>query len=417
MHPNRSFADVMASVGASCIDSSGSSAIDSFASKLIAAHHLEDNFYVMDLASVHKLYSAWKAAMPRVHPHYAVKCNNDRALLEVLAVLGAGFDCASEAEVELVMSLGVSADRIIFANPCKRPADIRALSSRGIVHSTFDTESELVKLNRWAPESRVLLRIRADDESARCQLGNKFGAEEWEWEKLFTAASALGVPIDGISFHVGSGATDPNAFTYAIELAKKAFEMGQRHGFNMHILDVGGGFCGGKVDEKGNVDFKGVDKALNAALEDHFPEGSIDGLCIIAEPGRFFTETIATLGSLVYGRRSREENSFDYWITDGLYGSMNCLLYDHATVAPRPLLMSGNARTDATPVSSKSTVFGPTCDGLDTVLRDYELPELEVGDWLLFPNMGAYTLCGASKFNGINAVDVPTFYVYSEQSR
>lgn len=404
---NNTFDEVMRSVGASKLDGA---TVDVFASRLIAEHHLEDNFYVMDLASVRRLYTAWKKAMPRVHPHYAVKCNNDRALLEVLAVLGAGFDCASEAEVELVMSLGVSADRIIFANPCKRPADVRALSSRGIVHSTFDTESELVKLNRLAPGSRVLLRIRADDESARCQLGNKFGAEEWEWERLFEAASALGVQVDGVSFHVGSGATDPAAFTYAIELAKKAFDMGQRHGFEMHILDVGGGFCGGALDTEGNVDFRGVDVALNAALEEHFAEGSMDRLTIIAEPGRFFTETIATLGTLVYGRRCRGKGSFDYWITDGLYGSMNCLMYDHATVSPRPLLLCSKEIDDVHP----STVFGPTCDGLDTVLRDYHLPEMDVGDWLMFPNMGAYTLCGASKFNGINAVDVPTFYVYSE---
>ena len=102
---------------------------------------------------------------------------------------------------------------------------------------------------------------------------------------------------------------------------------------------------------------------------------------------------------------------FDYWITDGLYGSMNCLLYDHATLAPRALLSGGKKDR----LVRSSTVFGPTCDGLDTVLRDYPQPELEVGEWLLFPGMGAYTLCGASKFNGINAVDVPTFYVCSTE--
>jgi hypothetical protein len=39
----------------------------------------------------------------------------------------------------------------------------------------------------------------------------------------------------------------------------------------------------------------------------------------------------------------------------------------------------------------------------------------QVGDWLLFPSMGAYTLCGASKFNGIDATAPPTFYVCSQQ--
>jgi len=48
------------------------------------------------------------------------------------------------------------------------------------------------------------------------------------------------------------------------------------------------------------------------------------------------------------------------------------------------------------------------------VLQSYPLPELHNGDWLAFPDMGAYTLCGASNFNGINAADAPTFYVRSE---
>lgn len=43
--------------------------------------------------------------------------------------------------------------------------------------TTFDTPSELHKLARWHPRARALLRIRADDPAARCQLGNKYGAE------------------------------------------------------------------------------------------------------------------------------------------------------------------------------------------------------------------------------------------------
>ena len=46
-------------------------------------------------------------------------------------------------------------------------------------------------------------------------------------------------------------------------------------------------------------------------------------------------------------------------------------------------------------------------------LQSCLLPELRNGDWLVFPAMGAYTLCGASDFNGIAATRVPTFYVRS----
>ena len=43
-----------------------------------------------------------------------------------------------------------------------------------LVHASA---AELIKLARFAPGARALLRIRADDPGARCQLGNKYGAE------------------------------------------------------------------------------------------------------------------------------------------------------------------------------------------------------------------------------------------------
>lgn len=57
------------------------------------------------------------------------------------------------------------------------------------------------------------------------------------------------------------------------------------------------------------------------------------------------------------------------------------------------------ARGEAEPV--KSTVWGPTCDGLDKVEADVMLPPLEPGSWLVYSNMGSYTLVLASAFNGM----------------
>lgn len=81
------------------------------------------------------------------------------------------------AQVNIVLQAGVHPDRIVYANACKRPKDIRAAASLGVSLTTFDTHSELQKLARWHPDTAALLRIRADDPAARCQLGNKYGAE------------------------------------------------------------------------------------------------------------------------------------------------------------------------------------------------------------------------------------------------
>ena len=69
--------------------------------RLIQDHQLEDPIYLLDLGCAARLMAAWRAALPRVQPCYAVKCNDDPALLRLLACLGAGFDCASDQEVRL----------------------------------------------------------------------------------------------------------------------------------------------------------------------------------------------------------------------------------------------------------------------------------------------------------------------------
>lgn len=158
----------------------------------------------------------------------------------------------------------------------------------------------------------------------------------------------------------------------------------------------------------------------------------------VITPSRYFAEACATLACMVVGVRDgacpRTGSPLrDYWITDGLYGSMNSLLYDHATVAPRPLrvatlpdgqpLLRGLSDEQAQhrPLDAREMtetlqgkVFGPTCDGLDTVLHEYGLPRLEVGDWLVFANHGAYTFVGACPFNGMDPTPA-TFYVYSDK--
>lgn len=101
--------------------------------------------------------------------------------------------------------------------------------------------------------------------------------------RLLEAARGLGLSVRGVSFHVGSGAKNPAAFTAAIQSARHVFDLGLALGFEMDTLDLGGGFCGGSFDAAGTVDLGGVPAAINAALDEHFPdpEGAWrDGACL-----------------------------------------------------------------------------------------------------------------------------------------
>mmetsp|Transcript_33607 Transcript_33607/g.53897 ORF Transcript_33607/g.53897 Transcript_33607/m.53897 type:complete len:992 (+) Transcript_33607:533-3508(+) len=417
---------------------------------LPSAERLE-RFLVLDLGVVMRRWHYWRAVLPRVQPHYAVKCNMDVRMLATLAALGCNFDCASPTEVEAVMNLGVSPDRIIYANPCKLPRHLVAAAGRGVSLTTFDSEGELHKIASLAPDMRVLLRVRADDPDARCVLGNKYGAEPAEVEPLLRAAQALGVHVAGVAFHVGSGATNPLAFREALEFARVAFDTAARLGLpTMNVLDIGGGFSGagsaeasaGSSSEK-DVTLTAVAVEVNDSLERLFP--AAEGVRVISEPGRYFAETCVTLACMVFSRRIRSEasgslapgdDSHQYFVSDGLYGMMNSIMYDHATVTSRVLPVATNAaalaagsfsaiippgvNTGMDVVSGQpgiathpSTVFGPTCDGLDVIHEQTRMPELSVGDWLVFPHMGAYTVSAGSNFNGFSCADVKTFYVCS----
>ncbi|OWR48871.1 ornithine decarboxylase, partial [Danaus plexippus plexippus] len=356
----------------------------------------EEPFYVMDLGEVVQRYNTWKELMPRVEPFYAVKCNDDRLLVSTLAALGAGFDCASKAEIELVTSLGVTPDRIIFANPAKLSSHIRYAREAGVTVLTVDSDTELVKIKQHMPDAELVVRIRCDAASAQCPLGIKFGCDPLlEAPRLLKLAAVLGLNVVGISFHAGSGAGESAVYSRGIRLARALFEAGDAAGHRMSLLDLGGGFPGHHGSS-----IREVSEVISEALATYFPSG---GVRVIAEPGRYFAAAAYTLFTLVHAKRQlpadgEEDPHTMYFINDGVYGSFNCVLYDHQVVTPELL-------QESTGAPQTCSIWGPSCDGLDCVIESCLLPPLAVGSWLEWRNMGAYTIPIASPFNGF---PVPT---------
>ncbi|XP_015113581.1 ornithine decarboxylase [Diachasma alloeum] len=367
----------------------------------------EEAFYVLDIGDIVKKHQIWKEKMPRVEPYYAVKCNDSLIVLEVLASLGIGFDCASKVEINKVLEVGVDASKIIFANPAKPASHIRHAAAVGVDTMTVDNESELHKIKKLHPAAKIVIRIRCDAEVAQCQLGMKFGCDPiYEAPTLLRLAMILNLDVVGVSFHVGSGCQDPPVFRRAIGHARTLFEMAKEIGYKPYLLDLGGGYPG----DKGTCIGKIAD-VVNSALSEYFPN---DDVHIIAEPGRFYVASAFTLATSIHSKRSVRTDKMSpnsvthnmYYINDGVYGSFNCLLYDHQHVTPIPL-KSGCGKM------IPSSIWGPTCDGLDQVVENMLMHEMELGDWIIFENMGAYTLPVASPFNGF---PIPKVHVVAEEN-
>jgi len=165
----------------------------------------------------------------------------------------------------------------------------------------------------------------------------------------------------------------------------------------------------------------------------------LDVPCVLAAAGEAAVSGIVR--QAIVDSAQPLQDDYAYYINDGVYGAFNNLLFDHATVRPRKLrdaispnhsiVVSAARREDgctdaplrairvveeertesADDTLYPSTVFGPTCDSMDVLSRGVLLPKMDVGDWMYFQNMGAYTMAAASTFNGFPTTEC--FYVCS----
>lgn len=417
----------------------------------------ERAFFVNDVGVVERQYNRWCKNLPSVRPFYAVKCNPDPTLLRVLAGLGTGFDCASGEEMAACLAMGVPPSDIIFANPIKCAKDLKYAASVGVTKMTFDNEAELYKIREYCPKAELVIRLLADDSGSKMKFGVKFGAPAVHVEGLLRTAKALNLSVIGTSFHIGSGCMDPQAYEKAIKLSREVFDLGLAVGLpKFTFLDLGGGYPGNPIENQRNGEYPAFEEfsaVIREALPKYFPkEMNVE---IIGEPGRYMATAWSTLFVLVQGKREepktpeQTKRRFLYYINDGVYGSFNSIMFDHATPEPipayrflaekasldrarpassSPYLSTGvpqamvnsmfSGALDAAPQQSMmgarayhttygrdqdcvGTFFGPTCDSMDVVAKEYACEELFVGDWLAFAHNGAYTNAAATTFNGM----------------
>ncbi|ORX41506.1 hypothetical protein BCR32DRAFT_298730 [Anaeromyces robustus] len=360
----------------------------------------EDPFLVCDIGQIVRQHIKWVTNLPRVEPFYAVKCN---------VTMGTGFDCASKGEISKMLSYGVPPNKIIYANPCKQNSHIRFAAANGVEMMTFDNIDELYKVKKYHPNAKMVLRVLTDDSNSLCKLGLKFGASPSAARELLEKAKELEINVIGVSFHVGSGCFAASAFNDAVIVARNVFDIGKELGFDFTLLDVGGGFPGSDSE---NISFGEVCEVLRNAIDKYFPPN----VRVIAEPGRYYSASAFTLASQIIARRVvkrdggddgfaglNDHPSYMYYINEGIYASFNSLMFDHQHAYPKPLAKNGRFFFDGgmnNETEFNCSVWGPTCDSLDCLAKNCLLPQLDVGDWLYFEEMGAYTICAASEFNG-----------------
>ncbi len=364
--------------------------IDFRTAKKIAAKHGTPAIAISENRIKHN-YNTFKKYMPRVEVHYAVKANGHKGVLNILRNLGSNFDVASFAEIEYLLSIGVDATRMIYSNPVKIDQDIVRAYNVGVEWFVYDSDAEVKKLARYAPESEVVLRVAVSNNNAVYKLSSKFGADPKHAIRLLLKAKKAGLSPTGLTFNAGSHTLGAADFIEAIKLCKKLFKEAKKEGIALDTLDIGGGYPP-LGDE--NIDSAKVLEEVYEELDEHFPKDS--GVELIAEPGRFLVKDTGTLIMKVIGKANKN-GAMWYYLDDGTTNSLADIKFSGWKF---DYIVSRRGR------KKLSVLAGPTCDSYDVISQEEWLPELEIGDLVLVPQAGTYTNGLASRYNGFEPAKI-----------
>ena len=350
-------------------------------------------FVVIDHTVLRENYTRFRHHLPRVQVYYAVKANSDPAIVQTFYDAGASFDVASLAEFlivhEKIKHLPAQQrqdfiwDRIIYANPIKAIDTLEQLDQyKPLV--TYDNHEEVLKIARYAPHSGLVLRLCVPNTGSMVELSSKFGALPGEAVDLITFAHNNNLEVEGLSFHVGSQCTNVQNYVQALHLAAGIFSEARSRGFGLKLLDIGGGFPAHYDDTV--PAFTSLAETINTELDRLFPEP----IEILAEPGRFLVASAATAVAQIIGKAVRG-GKLCYYINDGVYHTYSGVIFDHCQYHLKSF------REGPTQLCS---VFGPTCDALDTISLAEQLPDMDLGELVYAENMGAYCAASSTFFNG-----------------
>ncbi|MEX0649750.1 MAG: type III PLP-dependent enzyme [Candidatus Andersenbacteria bacterium] len=348
-------------------------------------------FFLFSKEKIIHNFEEFKQCFPGASVHYAMKANSEPEILQTVLDVGAGFEVASVYELHMLQDIGVPPEKIIYGTSVKPIAHIKEFFDYGVDRFAFDSLPELEKIAVMAPGSRVYVRVIVNDTGSVFRFSEKFGTDKENVISLLQRAKDLGLHPYGVSFHVGSQASNPMAWANALENLGPILEHLKKTGIEIEIINLGGGYPCAYASTDQKVSLKEI--AENTLKQykklPYHPK-------LILEPGRGMVATTAVLVTSVIARVERSANTWlflDAGVYDALYEAM---AYQGSTryrvTSMRPSYDSGE---------SLFALAGPTGDSADVITREASLPQdIAVGDKLIFHDVGAYSLVVSSRFNG-----------------
>ena len=355
-------------------------------------------FYCYSTASLERHFQVFAGALPAGSlVAYAVKANDNLAVLKTLAKQGAGADVVSGGELAKALAAGVPAGKIVFSGVGKTRSEMRAALEAGIYQFNVESEPELAALNQVAlslgKRAAVSLRINPDVDArthAKITTGTaetKFGIPFAHARQAYAFAATLkGIEIVGVDVHIGSQITALEPFEQAFTIVGELIAALRADGHAISRLDCGGGL--GVPYERNNQ--PPPDPAAYGAMVTRVTKDF--GCRLSFEPGRLIAANAGVLVSEVIYVKRGDAKTF-LIIDAGMNDLVRPAMYEaFHEIVPLAEPVPGAPRV-------AYDVVGPVCETSDLFASDRPLPELKSGDLVAILTAGAYGAVMAGDYN------------------
>jgi ornithine decarboxylase len=349
---------------------------------------------ILDLDLVRAKYEEHKSNFPFAKVHYSVRANPHDEVLSLLRDLGSDFDVSSRYELDQLLRLGISPDRISFGNTVKKKKDVAYSFERGVRLFATDSMTDLNMISDAAPGSRVYFRILTDNLGADLPLSKMSGCQPDLARQLVKAAVRFGLEPYGLSFHTGSQQRDVGQWSSALTtIGHMMRSIREDIHVDLKMVNMGGGLPANYLEPADSI--AQYAENIKRFMDNSFKEGRPEE--VIIEPGRSLIGDSGVIVSEIVNiaRKSVQERYTWVFLDVGMFGG---LLETLGEAIKYPIYFVGAGKAIDT------IIAGPTCDSMDILYEKwtYAMPDsARIGDRVYIFTTGAYTQSFSSVyFNG-----------------
>ncbi len=309
----------------------------------------------------------------RVQLCYAMKANP--FLIRDLERVADHFEVCSPGEFRICERSGVSMDKVVLSGVYKNPEDVDYIIERFGGRITYTAES----LTQWTLIADAAQRLKKQVRVLlRLSNGSQFGMDPDEIKAILHGSHPF-ARVEGLHYFTGTQKKAPKRIQKELtHLDDFLDELARDCGWHAEMLEYGPGlpvcYFEGEKDSAPEME-----QALCEALEQMRYQGPVT-----LELGRYIAACSGSYATRIVDVKTNLGN--DYCIVDGGIHQVN--YYGQMLATKRPPVTVLPERNEET---SPYTICGALCTTNDILLKEFPLPEPQLGDVLVFDRVGAYS--------------------------